>query len=274
MMVAQRDPHESPAIRAFAAELEAWRNAAALSKVELAERLGYSPQLIGQLEAGKNIPSKKFAEDADTFFKTNGLFLRLWKLIIDTRHLAPLPPGFSEFVELEAQTDAVRIFGLLLITGLLQTEEYAREILLTIQQPDMVDQFVAARMDRQRILTRERPPRLWATFDERALRCMIGGPDIMRRQLEHLLEVSKRSNIMIDVVPQGAGAYAGLEGDLTLLSFDRRPDIAYIESAGHGRVVEDPARLTDFHVRYDMIRGHALPAAESSKLIKSIREGL
>ena len=84
-MVAQREPYEFPAIRAFATELAAWRGT--MSKVELAETLGYTPQLIGQLEAGKNIPSKKFAEDTDTLFKTNGLFVRLWKLVTDTRYL-------------------------------------------------------------------------------------------------------------------------------------------------------------------------------------------
>lgn len=78
-MVAQRNPYEFPAVRAFATELTAWRDEAGLSKTEFAEALGYTPQLIGQLESAKNIPSKKFSEDVDTFFKTNGLYLRLWK---------------------------------------------------------------------------------------------------------------------------------------------------------------------------------------------------
>jgi transcriptional regulator with XRE-family HTH domain len=271
-MVAQRDPYEFPAIRAFAAELAAWRGG--LSKAELAETLGYTPQLVGQLEAGKNIPSKKFAEDLDTYFTTNGLFVRLWKLINETRHLAALPPGFSKFVELEAQANAIRVFGLVLITGLLQTEAYAREILLTIQQPDVVDEFVASRLERQAIFTRDKPPRLWATFDERALRCMVGGPAIMRIQLEHLLAASIRSDIMIEVVPQATGAHAGLGGSFTLLTFDDGPDVAYAEAAGRGQVVDDPAGVADLHVRYDLIRGHALPVAESRKLIESILESL
>jgi hypothetical protein len=271
-MVAQREPYEFPAIRAFATELATWRGT--MSKVELAETLGYTPQLIGQLEAGKNIPSKKFAEDTDTLFKTNGLFVRLWKLITETRHLAALPPGFSKYVELEAEANAIRVFGLVLIQGLLQTEAYAREILLTIQQPDVVDQFVASRMERQAVLNREKPPRLWATFDERALRCMVGGPDVMRGQLEFLLEASRRPHIMIEVVPQDADPHAGLEGDLVLLSFDNESDVAYTEAAGRGQVVEDPVGVSDFHVRYDLIRGHALPVAESRKLIESIMENL
>ncbi|MFB9832639.1 Scr1 family TA system antitoxin-like transcriptional regulator [Actinoallomurus acaciae] len=271
-MVARREPYEVPAIRAFATELTAWRGT--MSKVELAELLGYTPQLIGQIEAGKNIPSEKFSEDSDFFFKTNGLFKRLWKLIMETRRLAVLPPGFSKYIQLEAQASTMRAYSLVLIQGLLQTEEYARAILLALQQPDTVDQFVNARIERQAILTREKPPRLWVTIDERALRCMIGGREVMRGQLQHLLEVSKRPNIMLDVVPQSADSHVGLEGDLVLLGFDNEPDIAYTESSGRGQVVEDAAGVSEFQVRYDLIRGHALPVAESRKLIESILEGL
>jgi hypothetical protein len=271
-MVAQRDPYEFPAIRAFAAELQAWRGV--MPKVELAETLGYTPQLLGQIEAGKNIPSRKFAEDLDTYFQTNGLFVRLWKLITETRHIAALPPGFPKFVELERQASAIRGFGLALVTGLLQTEEYAREILLTIQSPEVVDQFLATRMERQAVLTRDKPPRLWVTLDERALRCIVGGPEVMRGQLEHLLEASRRPNIMVEVVPQDTVAHAGLEGSFTLLTLPDGFDVAYTEAAGRGQVVEDAAGVQDFHVRYDLIRGHARPVAESRKLIESILESL
>lgn len=271
-MVAQRDPYEFPAIRAFAAELQAWRGV--MTKVELAEVLGYTPQLLGQIEAGKNIPSRKFAEDLDTYFKTNGLFVRLWKLIAETRHIAALPPGFPKFIELEREASAIRAFGVLLVPGILQTEAYARAILRTIQQPDAVEQFVASRMERQVLLTREKPPRLWATLDERSLRSGVGGPDAMRSQVKHLLEASERPNIMIQVVTQNEGAYAGLEGDLVLLSFENEPDVAYTEAAGRGQVVEDPAGVSDFHVRYDLIRGHARPVKESRSLLESILESL
>jgi DNA-binding XRE family transcriptional regulator len=271
-MVAQRDPYEFPAIRAFAAELQAWRGV--MTKVELAEVLGYTPQLIGQIEAGKNIPSKKLAEDLDTYFETNGLFVRLWKLITESRHIAALPPGFPKFVELEKQASAIRVFGLALVTGLLQIEEYARAILLTVQHPDTVDQFLATRMGRQAILARDKPPRLWVILDERALCTIVGDRDIMRRQLEHLIEASTRPNIMIQVVPEDVGEYAGLGGDVFLLSFDTESDIAYTEAAGRGQIVEDSAGVYDLHVRYDLIRGHARPVAESRKLIESILESL
>jgi DNA-binding XRE family transcriptional regulator len=138
-MVAQRDPYEFPAIRAFAAELAAWRGE--LSKVELAETLGYTPQLIGQLEAGKNIPSRKFAEDADTYFTTNGLFVRLWKLITETRHFAVLPSGFREFVALEAQASTMYVFEPSVIKGIFQTREYAYEVMKAGRGPEQIEQL-------------------------------------------------------------------------------------------------------------------------------------
>lgn len=193
---------------------------------------------------------------------------------METRRLAALPPDFSKYVDLEGRAGTIRTYSLVLMQGLLQTKEYARAILLTMHHPDTVDQFVAARIERQAILTREKPPRLWVTLDERALRCMIGGRDVMRGQLKHLLELAERPNVMIDVVPQDAVYHVGLEGVVTLLGFDNEPDIAYTESSGRGQVVEDAAGVSDFQVRYDLIRGHALPVAESRKLIESILEGL
>src|SRR5690242_14354293 len=100
-MPAQRDPYTSPAMRAYANELGAWREEFKLTKAELSRLLGYTPQYVGQVEDCKNRPSRKFGEDCDTFFKTNGVFLRLWKNLNETRNLAMLPPGFPEYAERE-----------------------------------------------------------------------------------------------------------------------------------------------------------------------------
>jgi transcriptional regulator with XRE-family HTH domain len=271
-MPAQSEPHESPAIVTFAFELEHWRTQAGLSKRKLAESLGYTEQYVGQVELCKNVPGPDFAEALDTFFNANGLFMRLWKRIDDTRHAIVLPPGFPRFIKLEAEASVIRVYGLLLVTGLLQTEEYAREVLLTVQRPATVGQLLATRTERQKILDREDPPRLFVTLDERSLRSDIGGPEVMRAQLAHLLKASESGDVTIDVVPERAGANAGLEGDFTILSFKDAPDVAYIEAAGRGQVIEDTPAVADFHVRYDLIRGHALPVPESRNLIKSIME--
>ncbi|WP_165966736.1 helix-turn-helix transcriptional regulator [Actinomadura sp. 7K507] len=249
-----------------------WRSQAGLSKTALAETLGYTPQWISQVEAAKSIPSKEFAENLDTYFKTNGLFHRLWKRIIDTRYQAVLPPGFPEFVEREVEASQLRNFELTLIYGLLQTENYIRAVVGHKQDPDTADRLVAERLKRQEVLTRENAPNAWFTLDESALRRDIAGPDVMREQLQHILTLGERSNISIDVVPLTARYYPGLTGSFTILSFLNAPDVVYGEIAGQGMLIQDPRTVARFAVRYNSLRGDALRVEESRNLIKNVLE--
>jgi DNA-binding XRE family transcriptional regulator len=176
-MVAQKESYESATIRAFAGELEAWRGQ--MTKAELAETLGYSPQFMGQIEAGRNIPSKTFAEDLDTFFKTNGVFARLWRLIDETRYLA-LPRGFPKFLARESQASTMHVFEPNVIKGIFQTREYAQELMKAGRSPEEVEQLVTKRMERQEILNRPKPPRIVAVLDEVAVQRTIGTREVMR----------------------------------------------------------------------------------------------
>jgi Domain of unknown function (DUF5753) len=265
-MVARSDPYEFPAIRAFAAELAAWRGE--LSKVELAETLGYTPQLIGQLEAGKNIPSRKFAEDADTYFSTNGLFVRLWKLITETRHLAAFPPGFPDFVALEARASVMYVFEPSVVTGIFQSRDYAYEVMKSGRSPEEIEQLVTKRMERQEILARPRPPRIVAVFDEMAVQRLIGGHEVMRGQIERLVEIAEEPAITLQIVPISKGSYAGLMGAFTIMGFDDTPDVVYIEGHIGGQLIADGAIVREYTLRYDLIRGAAMSADESLKLLR------
>lgn len=271
-MGTRSEPYEAPAIQTFAVELTAWRTEAGLTQTALAETLGYTPQWISQLESAKSIPSKTFAENLDTFFKTNGLFQRLWKRIIDTRHQAILPPGFTEYMERETEASQVRAFELTLIHGLLQSENYIRAVVGHRQDPDTTEQLVAERLKRQEILTRENAPNAWFTLDEAALRRDIAGQDVMREQLAHILAVAERPNISIDVVPLSAKYYPGLAGSFNLLSFSNAPDVVYGEIAGQGMLITEPRIVAGFAVRYNSLRGDALRVEESRILIKSVME--
>lgn len=271
-MGSRNEPYEAPAIQAFATELTAWRTQAGLTKVALAETLGYTPQWISQIEAAKSIPSKTFAQNLDTFFKTNGLFHRLWKRIIDTRHQAILPPGFTEYAEREAEADQLRAFELTLIHGLLQSENYIRAVVGHGQDPDTAEQLVAERLKRQELLTRKGAPNAWFTLDEGALRRDIADPEIMREQLAHLLALGNRPNISIDVVPLTTKYYPGLTGSFNFLSFLDAPDVVYGEIAGQGMLITEPRTVANFAVRYNMLRGDALRVEESRTLINRVME--
>ncbi|WP_067802464.1 helix-turn-helix domain-containing protein [Actinomadura formosensis] len=271
-MGTRSEPYEAPAIQTFAVELTAWRTEAGLTQTALAETLGYTPQWISQLESAKSIPSKTFAENLDTFFKTNGLFQRLWKRIIDTRHQAIIPPGFTAYMEREAEASQARIYQLMPIHGLLQTESYIRTVVGHDQDPDTADRLVAERLKRQEILTRENAPHVWFTLDEAALRRAIVGPDVMREQLAHILTMAEHPNISVDVVPMSQGYYPGLTGSFTILSFSNAPDVAYTESAGQGMLIQDPRIVGTFAVMYNSLRGDALRVGESRSLITSVME--
>jgi DNA-binding XRE family transcriptional regulator len=268
-MVAQKEPYESPAIRAFAGELQAWRGQT--TKVELAETLGYTPQLVGQIEAGKNIPSKTFAEDLDTFFKTNGLFARLWKLISETRHLA-LPRGFPEFLAHEARASTMHVFEPSVIKGIFQTREYAQDLMKAGRSPEELEQLVTKRMERQEILNRPRPPRIVTVFDEVAIRRAIGTREVMRAQIERLIEVAEQPHVTLQIVPFTRGSYAGLPGSFGILGFDDGPDVVYIEGHVDGQLITDAATVREYALRYDLIRGAAMSDDESLKLLYSILE--
>ncbi|MEU8340952.1 helix-turn-helix transcriptional regulator [Spirillospora sp. NPDC048832] len=273
-MGSRREAYEDPTIQTFAAEVTAWRSEAELSKQDLAEKLGYTPQWLGQIEAGKNIPSEKFAQDLDTFFRTNGLFSRLWRRIIDTRHRAIRPPGFDLYVEMEPEATTIRAFDVAMINGLLQVESYIRTVLGRNQRPDMVDQLVKDRLKRQELLAAEDGPQVWFTIDEFALRRMIGGPAVVREQLQHLLAMGELPNVWIDVVPMDAGYYPGLGGSFILLSFADLPDVAYIEAGGQGMLIQEKKSVAECAVLYNLLRGDARRIDESRRLIESLMEEL
>ncbi|MFB4301210.1 helix-turn-helix domain-containing protein [Actinomadura sp. NTSP31] len=271
-MGSRNEPYEAPAIQAFASEVTAWRELAGLTKTELAETLGYTPQWISQVEAAKSIPSKEFAQNLDTHFATNGVFERQQKRIIETRHKAILPPGFTEYQEREADASQVRVYQLTMVHGLLQSESYIRAVVGHKQDPETAERFLAERLKRQEILTRENAPDIWFTLDESALRRAVADADVMREQLAHILALSERSNISIDVVPQDARYYPGLTGSFTILGFSNAPDIVYGEMAGQGMLLQEPRIVAGFAVRYNSLRGYALRVEESRTLIKSVME--
>lgn len=271
-MGSRREAYEAPAVQIFADELTAWRTQAELSKLEFAEKLGYTPQWIGQIEAAKNLPSEKFAQDLDTFFSTNGFFHRIWKRIVETRHRTILPPGFSHYVEREGEASQIRAFDVIMINGLVQTPSYARIVFEANHQPDVAEQLLKDRLKRQEVLVREDAPQAWFTIDEVALRRMIGGPEVMLEQLQFLLDFGQRPNVWIDVVPQDTGYYAGLGGSFILLSFADAPDVAYMEVAGQGMLIQDKQSVAEKAVRYNLLRGDALRVAESRSLIMKVME--
>ncbi|HVQ96772.1 MAG TPA: helix-turn-helix transcriptional regulator [Mycobacteriales bacterium] len=144
-----------------------------------------------------------------------------------------LPSWFQSYVGLEAAASLIRTYEVQFIPGLLQTEEYARAVVLLGHdgRSEEIDRRVALRMERQTVLARPGAPRLWAVVDEAALRRPIGGPEVLRGQLEHLVAAAKLPNVTVQVIPFGFGGHAAAGGAFSILRFADQalPDVVYIE---------------------------------------------
>ncbi|WP_165975573.1 helix-turn-helix domain-containing protein [Actinomadura rubrisoli] len=265
------EPYEAPAIVTFARELQFWRTNAGLNKKQLADALGFTDSYVGQVELCKNIPSEEFAEALDTYFKTNGLFGRLRERILETRQYSVIPPGFPEYLKCEHRAESLKNFNPTLVNGILQTEDYARAILGTNQSPDVAEELVQERMKRKEVLDRAHG---YFVMDEAALNRIVGSPEIMLGQFRFFLDLMERPRIQLEVVPSTTGFYPGLGGEFYILGFEDGSSVVYTESSGEGLLIQDPVRIARHVLRYDSLRGRALPVDQSRTLIRRAIERL
>jgi transcriptional regulator with XRE-family HTH domain len=144
-----------------------------------------------------------------------------------------LPQWFRTYVDLESAASLIRTYEGQFVPGLLQTDDYMRAVIhdTHLESSEEVGRRVRLRLARQTLLTRDHPPRLWAVVDEAALRRPVGGREVMRGQLERLLDATKLPNVTLQILPFAAGAHAAMVGAFSILRFADRelPDVVYLE---------------------------------------------
>ncbi|WP_438941353.1 helix-turn-helix domain-containing protein [Micromonospora craterilacus] len=184
-----------------------------------------------------------------------------------------LPPWFQSYLGLEAAAALIRSYEVQFVPGLLQTREYARAVVLLGHGragPGEVDRRVDLRMRRQEVLRRPNPPRLWAVVDEAALRRPIGGPQVMRGQLEALLEATRTPNVRVQVIPFAAGGHAAAGGAFTILRFGDQdlPDIVYIEQLTSAIYLDKREDLDYYAVAMERLCVEAEPPERTPEILK------
>lgn len=179
--------------------------------------------------------------------------------------------GLADF---ESGASMIRTFEALLVPGLLQVPEYAAAILRggRVLSDEDIDRKVASRMRRQEILESADAPRVWAVVDEAALRKKVGGVDVMRTQIRHLVEMAERPNIDIQVIRDDQGSHAAMDGSFMVLDFPDPADLplVYIETATEDLYLEQPEAIQ----HYVGIFGHICSAAESPEASRRYLESL
>jgi transcriptional regulator with XRE-family HTH domain len=260
------DPGASP-LDYFGSEVRRLREAAGLTLNELGRILYCTGSLIGQIETARKCPQRRLTEQLDAALGAEGTLIRVLPLVLRSQ----LPSWFQPYADMEARATHIYSFQAQLVYGLLQTADYARAVLGILHQ-DRLDDRVAARLERQRILTRDNPPLVWVVLGEAALYQEIGGREVMRNQLAHLLSFRDDPWVNIQVLPFTAGAHAGLMGSFIVLRFEDDPDIVYTEDYEQGQMMADPAAVKERALRYDHLQAAALSVEESAKLIARVME--
>ena len=145
-----------------------------------------------------------------------------------------MPNWFQTYVGLEEAAALIRTYQVQFIPGLLQTEDYARAIML-LNRPNLesgeVDRRINVRTRRQKLLAEGDGPRLWAVVDEAALRRPVGGPAVMKLQIQRLIDAAEMPNVVVQVMPFRFGGHAAESGAFTILRFPEQdlPDVVYLE---------------------------------------------
>jgi transcriptional regulator with XRE-family HTH domain len=192
-----------------------------------------------------------------------------------------LPEWFARFVGLEQGASRLRTYDPQTVCGLLQTPEYAAEVIRCASAgftETQITQRVELRTRRQAALTREVDPlELWVVLDEAALRRVVGGPAAMRAQLEHVIEASERPNVTVQVLPFDRGAHAGMAGSFTILDFpwSTDPGVVFVESGWSvGVYFEQPHEVRDQSLAFQKLADLALPPAESVEMMAKAARAL
>jgi transcriptional regulator with XRE-family HTH domain len=265
-------------------ELRKSRDATGQSQKEVADALAWSPSKLLRIENGAvGITVTDLRALLDQYgIRERKRIDELTKLAQGSRKLNTATYGKSvplstiKFWNLRSSAIRVRQFETLLIPGLLQTEEYAREVIRSYSTPDIsesdVDDRLTARMDQQALLDRDNRPELWFMIDEAALRRWVGGPEVMRNQIEQLKKMSERTRITIQVLPFSLGAHRGIQGPFQILEFAEGEDyVLYLDDASGGVASRDMETETERYLTlYWDLETIATKASELNGFLDSV----
>lgn len=263
--------------RRLAGELRRLRDSAQLTIEEVADKLECSASKISRIETGHVGVTPRDVRDLLELYGLNGNEREALVQLAREARTRGWWHAYNEvftgaFVGLEADASSLRAYQALLVPGLLQTERYAHTVIRAMR-PDAeetdVSRRVAARRERQRLLTDPAPPDYWAVIDEAVLHRQVGGAEVMVEQLARLVEMAALPHVTIQVVPFHTGAHPGMEGPFLILGFPEQadPDVVYVESTTSGLYLEMPADVHRYALLFDHLRATALKPDDSVELI-------
>jgi transcriptional regulator with XRE-family HTH domain len=269
--------------RRLAAELRRLREACGLTCDEVAQRLDCSASKISRIETGRVAASPRDVRDLLAIYGvTDEQRDSLIQLAREARKKGwwqgyddSVQPHLATYLGMESEAAEIRQYSVARIPILLQTEAYARAVVTagragTGRYPGPEDRVVEMMLERQR-LAEASPPQMWVVMDEAALRRKVGGREVMRVQLEHLIELSSQKTMFLQIIPFTSGAYPALDLPFIILGFPDQadPDVAAIGYPTGVLWIEDMADVDRYNVLFHYLQAAALSLADSATLMIS-----
>lgn len=268
----------SPTVRRreLGAVLRALRTDAGLTVEQVAGRLLCSPSKVSRMETGQRGASARDVRDLCDIYGIEDPIRRehLATLAREGRGQAwwqPFDLPYATYIGLESAALSIRDFEPGVVPGLLQTAAYARAVherTLTRLSPEIIDQRIKVRETRQQILVREDPPQLAAIMDEAVLHRVVGGPAVMRAQLESVVAASGQANVTVQILPFSAGAHPALDSTFIMLEF--QPPVAgvvYVEGLVGQIYLERPQELQKYLQVFEQLVALSLSPEDSTELM-------
>jgi hypothetical protein len=217
---------------------------------------------VAAWESGRNIPDPETLGIVERILGTDGYL----QDIVDCIVSGEKPQEYMvKWKHVEAQATMLLRFSYDVVPGLLQIEEYAHAVLRDEEQ-------VKARIDRQEILTKDDPPVLVTLIDESMLHHNVGGPTVMREQLTRLVEMAQHEHIVIYVIKMASPICAQYTGQFSLASYNGESEVAYLDDAISGAVIENAEEVSRLRRMFEKRRKHALSEEESLHLVRRAAE--
>ncbi|WP_282686233.1 MULTISPECIES: helix-turn-helix transcriptional regulator [unclassified Streptomyces] len=279
--------HPRPTVRRrrLGAELKRLREKAGVRMEEAAERIGGDKPKISRQENGRQGVSKLEIEALLALYGVSDERLRtaLTTLAREGRRKGwwaqysdILPAGFQERLSIESDAARILTFQPMLVPGLLQTVEYATEVIRSVDKDvteEERDSYIEVRKARQEIFTRDNPPQYVCLLDEAVLRREVGGPAVMVAQLDKILEMNNPPKLTIQVVPFSQGWHAGADGAFNIYSYPDPMDLDvvnldYLDGALY---LEEDQPVGRYQLAFDELRATALASRQSMELISAVK---
>ncbi|MDX3260815.1 helix-turn-helix transcriptional regulator [Streptomyces sp. MI02-2A] len=266
-------------------ELRKMRDERKMPGASVAKAMGWSDSKLSRIESGESPLSDKDAKSILVHYDIPESEIRQFLTLV-RRSRQPgwwhsygdaLPRWFQTYIGFEDDASSIRDWQPESIPGLLQTEAYASEVIRAANielTPDEIEQRAAARTQRQEILDRPNPPRLWSILNESALRRIVGSRSLMREQLLHLVTMAEtRPNVTVQVLSFEVGAHAGMGYNFTILSYSDIPgSVVYSEDGTSAVYLDKEPDVARYEDSFQRLVAASTSPERSLAWIKEIAE--